>query len=152
MHIWTYRLSFKTAAVVSAAAALILFTVICTAVLRADGQGVFVENTDDLCVSWLHSRGLEADPRSLIVTEVTVPAEFDELYKSYNEFQIEQGFDLRHWAGMPATLYSYTLTNALKNKEDIRANLLTCEENVIGFDLYDLSEGEYIAKISDIIG
>ena len=146
MRIWTVHFSFKTAAAIAAAAAVVLFTAICTTILRSENKTVPQQNTADLCVLWLENKGLEVDPKSAVMTRVTIPAEFDEIYLEYNALQTENGFDLRHWAGMEADHYSYTLTNAPNNRDDIRANLLTYDGTVIGFDLYDLSEREYISK------
>lgn len=150
MRIWTFRISFKKAAILSAVAAAILFCVICAAVLRSAEKTVREENTADFRIAYLESLGIEADPAGAEKRTVVIPAQFDEVYKKYAALQSDGGKRLRAYAGLAAELWSYPVTNAPNYRDDIRANLLTYEGIVIGFDLSALSESLNYANLDEI--
>ena len=143
MRIWAFRFSFKRIAAVSAVLTAVVFAAVCGAVLRAERRDVFDGSTTDRRIEFLLSRGIEADPVSETAREITIPAVFDEVYIKYAGFQSSQGFALEHYAGERAGVYSYAVTNAPNNRGDIRANLLTYEGTVIGFEVYDSKESSY---------
>ena len=66
--------------------------------------------------------------------EVTIPQEFNDTYKSYNEIQKSQGFDLEDYKGQTATVYTYNITTyeGFENRACVYANLLGCVCTLIG--------------------
>lgn len=70
--------------------------------------------------------------------EITVPAEFNQVYKEYNEIQKKQGFDLEEYKGKKAVIYTYKITN-YKDNENVIADLMVCDGKLIGADLCDPS-------------
>lgn len=73
--------------------------------------------------------------------EVTIPQEFNDTYKSYNEIQKSQGFDLENYKGQTATVYTYNITNyeGFENRDCVYANLLVCGGTLIGGDICSTS-------------
>lgn len=148
MRIWTLRLSFRKIAAAAAVLAAVIFVIVCGAVLGAARKDDFDGSTADHRILFLRERGIETDPGSEEVHRIVIPADFDEVYKKYADYQTGHGFSLWHYAGMQAEVYSYAVSNAPNNRRDIRANLLTYDKTVIGYDLFDPIKSEYIAVLN----
>lgn len=79
---------------------------------------------------------------------ITIPLEFNDVYKQYNELQLEQGYDLRLYAGKTVTRYQYEVKNHPNSTENIRANLLVYEGHIIGGDICSLELGGFMTGFS----
>lgn len=73
--------------------------------------------------------------------QVKIPAEFNDVYARYNEIQKSQGFDLEKYKGQEVTVYTYNITNysGYENRDCIYANLLVCNNMLIGGDICSTS-------------
>lgn len=73
--------------------------------------------------------------------QVTIPAEFNDVYSRYNEIQKSQGFDLEQYKGQEVTVYTYSITNyqGYENRDCIYANLLVFNNTLIGGDVCSTS-------------
>ena len=73
------------------------------------------------------------------VKEITIPAEFNDVYKNYNKLQKEQGFDLAPYKGETALCYSFPvigyINEAGQAEDNIRATILVCDGKIIGGDI-----------------
>lgn len=79
---------------------------------------------------------VEEDPAE--VEEVVIPAEWDEIYTSYNQIQKENGLDLEPYRGLRAKRWCYTVLNypGYENRQDaVALNLLIYDGMVIGGDV-----------------
>ena len=85
-------------------------------------------------VAFLASFGWSGPEEPVETAEVTIPAEFGEVYENYNRLQLSQGFDLTPYKGKTAVRYTYTITN-YPEQEDMQAHLLVCENRIIGGDI-----------------
>ena len=150
MRVWSFRVSFKKLAVVSVILTAIVFAAICTVILKSVRESDLDGRTAESRAAFLQSRGLTVDMTAETVTEVTIPACFDQVYESYNQIQLRQGFDLWHYAGMRAKLYSCPVTNTPNSGKDIRANLLTYDGKIIGGDLFDGEKSGLLVGINQI--
>lgn len=94
-------------------------------------------STADERLTFISQFGWEVDEDPIEVCEVIIPAEFDETYTQYNEIQLNQGFDLKTYAGMRAKRWTYSVKNypGHEGKNYIRINLLVYEGIVIGGDV-----------------
>lgn len=106
-------------------------------------------STADERRDFITSLGFETD----IVEEqkdIIIPKEFNEVYTKYNEVQKQQGFDLEPYKGKAAVIYTYKILNYEKG-ENVVANLIVCEDKLIGADLCDPSadSGFLIALIQE---
>lgn len=81
--------------------------------------------------------GWEVNPEPDEIREIIIPVEFDEVYKSYNEIQLSQGYDLSDYSGERAKNWTFTVLNypGLENVEYIKINILVYEGKVIGGDV-----------------
>ena len=91
-----------------------------------------------------------AEPDS--ISEVTIPAEFDDVYTHYNELQKQAGLDLEPYKGCTVKRWTYTITNypEYKNKECIKANLLIYKDKIIGGDICSIELNGFMGPLSAI--
>lgn len=85
---------------------------------------------------------VEIDPESKTVKEVVLPQPLDEVYETYNELQLAQGFDLMPYGGKRVKCYSYAVLNAQPKDGDdspVRATILVYKGKVIGGDIASAS-------------
>ena len=85
---------------------------------------------------------VEIDPESKTVEEVVIPQPLDDVYETYNELQLSQGFDLMPYGGKRVKCYSYNVLNArLKDGDDspVHATILVYKGKVIGGDIASAS-------------
>ncbi len=85
---------------------------------------------------------IEIDPESKTVKEIIIPQTPDDVYRTYNDLQLSQGFDLMPYGGKRVKCYSYAVLNAKsKNKGDdpVRATILVYKGKVIGGDIASAS-------------
>ncbi len=73
--------------------------------------------------------------------QVQIPSEFNDVYTRYNEIQKSQGFDLEPYKGQEVTVYTYNITNyaGYENRDCIYANLIVCNNMLIGGDVCSTS-------------
>ena len=139
MFVFALKWNKRTAVLVIAAAAVLLIAL----VLFVGGvgksapdpaAGVRLDSTEAR-VAYLAALGWSADPASETEKQILIPKEFGPVYEKYNELQLRQGFDLREYRGMDATLYAYTVTNH-PGGEEVLANLIVFAGEVIGGDIH----------------
>ena len=93
-----------------------------------------IKTADDR-IDFLKQFGWEVDTAPIEEVEVTVPAEFDKVYTSYNELQLEQGFDLTRYQKKKVMRYTYRITNYPDYDGDVYVNMLVYKKRVIGGDV-----------------
>ena len=73
--------------------------------------------------------------------QMQIPSEFNDVYTRYNEIQKSQGFDLEPYKGQEVTVYTYNITNyaGYENRDCIYANLIVCNNMLIGGDVCSTS-------------
>ena len=90
---------------------------------------------------YLSQLGWQYDSK-FIEKQVTVPKEFDDVYKAYNAIQKSQGFNLENYKGKKATVYTYSITN-YGDDSIVVADLMVYDGSLIACDLCnpDAEEG-----------
>jgi len=80
--------------------------------------------------------------------QVQIPSEFNDVYTRYNEIQKSQGFDLEPYKGQEVTVYTYNITNyaGYENRDCIYANLILCNNMLIGGDVCSTSVSDGFMK------
>ena len=96
--------------------------------------------TNDQREEYLTSLGWEFKT-SCDEKQVQIPSEFNDVYTRYNEIQKSQGFDLEPYKGQEVTVYTYNITNyaGYENRDCIYANLIVCNNMLIGVDVCSTS-------------
>ena len=81
--------------------------------------------------------------------QVTIPSEFNDTYTKYNDIQMSQGFDLTAYKGRTVTVYTYNITNyeGYENRDCIFANLLVCDNVLIGGDICSTSVSDGFMQV-----
>ena len=91
-------------------------------------------DTNALRVEYALSIGYHLSENDVSTKTVTIPAEFSDVYKQYNELQKKAGFDLEAFAGRDVTLYTYAVNNP-SQAEKVYMNLLVSGGRIIGGDI-----------------
>lgn len=78
--------------------------------------------------------GIEPDDSNVSSKEITIPQDFNEVYKEYNRLQKKAGFDLSRYKGEAATVYNYNICGS-----DRELHLIVCKNKIIGGDIADIS-------------
>ncbi len=127
-----------------ALAALVALLIFIPAAEPAVSDGVLeaVENvrfdkikTAEDRIEFLRQFGWEVDAVPTEEAEVTIPAEFDKVYQSYNELQKKQGFDLTKYLKKDVMRYTYKVTNYPDYDGEVYVNILVYKKKVIGGDV-----------------
>jgi hypothetical protein len=97
--------------------------------------------------AFLSQFGWEAGEDPLEVSEVIIPAQFDETYAKYNEIQKAQNMDLSNFAGKRVKRWTYEIRNypGYEGKPGVvQANLLIDKGVVVGGDVCSLELGGFL--------
>ncbi|MDQ5984127.1 MAG: hypothetical protein RUMPE_01163 [Eubacteriales bacterium SKADARSKE-1] len=86
-------------------------------------------------VQFLSQFGWEVQTEPIEVSEITIPAKFNDTYEKYNNIQKEQGLDLSKHKNKTCIKYTYQILNYKNAPGGIRANLLVLNNRVIGGDI-----------------
>ncbi len=95
-------------------------------------------------VEFLASLGYSVEATPTEEAAVTIPAEFDKIYKAYNELQKAQGFDLTPYHKKEVMRYTYKLTSFDGSQSDVFATILVHKNRVIGGDL---SSADFVSPL-----
>lgn len=69
---------------------------------------------------------------------VTIPTQWNDTYKNYNEMQVSQGYDLSFYKGVDVTRLTYNITNYIgeeETPEQVLANVYIYRGEIIGGDV-----------------
>lgn len=84
---------------------------------------------------FLRRFGWETSEEPIEIVEITIPAEFNEVYKNYNDIQKKQGFNLEQYKSKSAKRYTYQIKNYPNVSDEVRANLIIADDRLIGGDV-----------------
>lgn len=105
------------------------------AVFSSKQKNEIILNTNEERREFLKRFGWETSEEPIEVVEITIPAEFDEVYKAYNELQKEQGYDLTPYKQQTAKRFTYQIKNYPNVSDEVRANLILIDGKLIGGDV-----------------
>ena len=108
------------------------------AVGPAAGAGT-AARTNEQRVAYLGSLGWEVEKEPIDTQTVTIPRDFSQVYTDYNTLQKAQGFDLKKYAGLEATRYTYEVKNHPTAKGKVVADMIVYRGKVIAADVQSLS-------------
>ena len=141
MFIFTAKLSKKKALIILLMLAIVLTAIILLAG-RRDQQaqedradpGREVHTEGDI-VAYLEGLGWQASTAPLEVQEIIIPREFDHVFEAYNHMQVQAGFDLSEYRGLPALRYSFQIENYPGQAEGVVADVLIVHNHIVGGDI-----------------
>lgn len=91
-------------------------------------------------VEFLRSLGWQVDSEPLEEQEVIIPKDFTDVYTVYNELQKSQGFDLKEYAGVEATRYTYKILNHPTGDDTVVADMIVYKDRVIAGDVQSVAK------------
>lgn len=91
--------------------------------------------TNDERLKFISQYGWEVEAEPVEVSEIVIPKEFDEVYKSYNAMQQQQGYDLSKYQNKRCKRYIYKVTNYPGETGEVQINLIVYKNKVIGGDV-----------------
>ena len=107
-------------------------------------------NDDDYIVDFLGGYGYEVSARPIDVAQITIPVPLNEVYEQYNKIQQKAGFDLRLYEGKKGVRYTYAIKNYPGNEEDVRANVLVIDGEIVGGDICTLKIDGFMHELRAI--
>ncbi|MBQ9994007.1 MAG: DUF4830 domain-containing protein [Clostridia bacterium] len=144
MFVWSFRTSKRELIIILIGIVAFVITVCLllfapsgskqSSLLVEGGYSLSAEDADGR-MSFLSQFGWEADPEPVAVKEVLIPLKFNGVYTEYNELQKSQGFDLEPLSGKRLKLWTYRITNYPNVSDNVVANILTLDGNVVGGDI-----------------
>ena len=91
--------------------------------------------TNEERINFLKQFEWEVNPEAVEMVEVIIPAEFDAVYKKYNEVQKVQKLNLEKYKNKTVKRYTYEVTNYPNYTGTVYANILIYKDRVIGGDI-----------------
>lgn len=135
MFVKSFKIKKSGFAVVAAAAVIIIVAVILAVAAGADSRVVYTLKNENQRQSFLKEMGWEVSEEYTECKVVIIPDDFNDVYENYNELQKKQGFDLEKFKGKTVEIYTYEVKNYPDHKENIVANLMIYEGELIGGDV-----------------
>lgn len=113
--------------------------------------GIFgKENEEALCRDFLMKYGWETENEASEIEEITIPNEFDEVYKNYNELQREAKLDLLPYCGESGRRYTYIVTNyPLDVGETVYADVICIGGKPVAGDIMTVSMSGFMHSLAE---
>lgn len=90
-------------------------------------------------IEFLSDCGWQVEPSSEQSQIIHIPEDFSPVYEEYNSLQLQQGYDLKDYAGQDCAMYTYTVLNYPDETQTVLANLYVYRDRVIGGDIHSTS-------------
>lgn len=147
MFIYSVKSSRKKLAVIGICVAVLIAALVYvlfragTAPSANTGDASVRAGNEEERIAFLSQYGWDVAEDPVKVEEILIPDEFDDVYTSYNDIQLKQGFDLSNYKGCRAKRWTYTILNypgadgVQPTDGSIRANLIVYDGSVIGGDV-----------------
>ena len=100
--------------------------------------------TNEERLAYLASLGWEVDPEPLEALRLTLPESMEEPYRSYNELQGKQGFDLTPVLGKTVERFAYRVRNYPNRPEGCQIDLYVYHGGVVAGDVLCTGAGGFI--------
>ena len=155
---FVFSVSTKQLKMFAAAALVLLLVVIGGVYLVSTGETAKVSGhtgfdlragTEAQRLAFFSQFGWELDPDSKTVKEVILPDEPDDVYRTYNELQTKQGFDLMPYFGKRVKCYSYAVLNHPTKDETVRGTILVYRNKVIAGDVASAALDGFMETLGD---
>lgn len=132
-HTWKLTRKSAVCIVLSVAAVLCLMVVLSGIRRTAALERVSCQQE---AADYLERIGWQVDRETGQVQSTVLPDFFDRTLDTYNQLQLDQGYDLREHRGQEIVIYTFSVVNYPNTADDVLACLLTCRNRVIGGDLH----------------
>ncbi len=89
------------------------------------------------CVLFLQEKGISVSEGDCVVSDITIPKQFGELYKKYAEDQKKKGYNLSRYKGDEAKLYTF-VTWDNDNTNSTAYTVTVVKSKVVAFDVVEM--------------
>ena len=113
----------------------------------ADNELSLRAETNEQRLAYLTSLGWEPDAEPIEALKLTLPEELVEPYRSYNEIQLKQGFDLTPYLGETLERYTYCINNYPGRPKGCQADLYVYDGTVVAGDIVCTGANGFIATL-----
>lgn len=103
--------------------------------------------TNESRVKYLESLGWEVDGEPIETLRLTLPEELVEPYRSYNELQLKQGFDLTPFLGETLERCTYAVKNYPGHPNGCQADLYLSDGFIVAGDVVCTGADGFIATL-----
>ena len=103
--------------------------------------------TNEARVKYLESLGWEVDAEPIEILRLTLPEELVEPYRSYNELQLKQGFDLAPFLGETLERCTYAVKNYPGRADGCQADLYLSDGFIVAGDIVCTGANGFIATL-----
>ena len=139
------RIAIIAAAAVCAMGLILLLNTLCAG--KSIRVGANVDGASKRAVELIQSFGWECRQNPDEICLVTLPETFTGAMAEYLELQKEQGFDLKKHSKKTVKRYSFKVENYPESRDDVYANVLVFEDEIIGADLCARSIDGFITSL-----
>lgn len=134
--------------------ALLILAVLVAILALRNGKREFADDeqplrcqTNEQRIAYLESLGWEVDSEPLEALKLTLPGEMAEPYRSYNEIQLKQGFDLTPYLSETLERYTYCVNNYPGRPRGCQADLYIYDGTVIAGDIVCTGANGFISTL-----
>ena len=149
MLIWTTRFTRKKAVLAVVALGLVFSAAVLLAGKATDDKSSAAEPllTNEDRVAYLQSLGWEVEAEPVETLQFLLPEALEEPYLTYNQLQLEQGFDLAPCCGKQVSGFTYHVTNYPDHPNGVQLNLYVCENLPVAGDICSPGAGGFQAGL-----
>lgn len=147
MFIITARFRRRRALLGALALAFLLALLLLLRACTGDRRGDISAGTNEERVAYLSSLGWEVKSEPIETLRITLGETLTEPYRSYNELQLSQGFDLTRWCGQTLARYTYVVTNYPDTSLPCQADLYVCGGILAAGDIVCTGENGFMAGL-----
>lgn len=106
--------------------------------------------TNNERITYIQSFGWDTGAVPDKISEIRIPARFDDAYTQYNAIQKEQGFDLRKYRAYTAMKYTYSIKNydSTDPVVPIYANLIVIDGEIVGADISSAAANGFVTVLA----
>lgn len=118
--------------------------------LVMNGASGIPGSTNNERIAYIKSFGWDTGTVPDKVSEIRIPARFDDAYIQYNAIQKEQGFDLRKYRAYTAMKYTYSIKNydSTDPVVPIYANLIVIDGEIVGADISSAAANGFVTVLA----
>lgn len=135
MFVKSFKVKKSSFAILIISAIILVFAVVLAVIVGSKSKVVYNLKTEAQRQSFFKEMGWEVSTEYDECKVVIIPEKFNDVYKNYNELQKQQGFDLEKFKGKTVEIYAYTVKNYPDHENNIVANLMVYEGELIGGDV-----------------
>ena len=103
--------------------------------------------TNEDRVAYLQSLGWEVEAEPVETLQFLLPESLGEPHLTYNQLQLEQGFDLSACCGKQVSRFTYNVTNYPDHPTGVQLNLYVCENQPVAGDICSPGAGGFQAGL-----